>query len=121
MQSMRQVFYWNSLAFSYDPMHVINMISAISAFSKSSLYICKLSVHILLKPTLKHFEHYLSTCEMSAIVWQFEHCLALPFFRIGMKTDPFQSCGIYIYMCVCVCVYIYIYHVNEILCFIIFF
>ena len=24
-------------------------------------------------------------CEMSAIVWQFEHSLALPFFGIGMK------------------------------------
>ena len=30
---------------------------------------------------------------MSAIVWQFEHSLALPFFRIGMKTDLFQSCS----------------------------
>ena len=26
-------------------------------------------------------------CEMSAIVWYFEHSLALPFFVIGMKTD----------------------------------
>ena len=32
-------------------------------------------------------------CEMSAIVWWFEHSLALPFFGIGMKTDLFQSCG----------------------------
>ena len=31
--------------------------------------------------------------EMSAIVQQFEHSLALRFFRIGMKTDLFQSCG----------------------------
>ena len=30
---------------------------------------------------------------MSAIVWQFEHSLALPFFRLGMKTDLFQCCG----------------------------
>ena len=35
----------------------------------------------------------LLTCEMSAIVWSFEHSLALPFFGIGMKTDLFQSCG----------------------------
>ena len=35
----------------------------------------------------------LLACEMSAIVQQFEHCLALPFFGIGMKTDLFQSCG----------------------------
>ena len=30
---------------------------------------------------------------MSAIVQQFEHSLALPFFGIGMKTDLFQSSG----------------------------
>ena len=35
----------------------------------------------------------LLACEMSAIVWQFEYSLALPFFEIGMKTDLFQSCG----------------------------
>ena len=32
-------------------------------------------------------------CEMSAIVWYFEHSLVLPFLGIGMKTDLFQSCG----------------------------
>ena len=31
--------------------------------------------------------------EMSAIVQDFEHSLALPFFGIGMKTHIFQSCG----------------------------
>ena len=35
----------------------------------------------------------LLACEMSAIVQQFKHALALPFFGIGMKTDLFQSCG----------------------------
>ena len=35
----------------------------------------------------------LLACEMSAIVRQFEHALALPFFGVGMKTDLFQSCG----------------------------
>ena len=35
----------------------------------------------------------LLACEMSAIVWQFDHSLTLPFFRVGMKTDLFQSCG----------------------------
>ena len=29
----------------------------------------------------------LLACEMSVIVWQFEHSLALPFFGIGMKTS----------------------------------
>ena len=35
----------------------------------------------------------LLACEMSAILWYFEHSLALPFFGIGMKTDLFQSYG----------------------------
>ena len=35
----------------------------------------------------------LLACEMSAIVRQFEHSLALSFFGIRMKTDLFQSCG----------------------------
>ena len=35
----------------------------------------------------------LLACEMSGIVWQFEHSLALPLFGIWMKTDLFQSCG----------------------------
>ena len=35
----------------------------------------------------------LLTCEISAIMWQFEHSLALPFLWAGMKTDIFQSCG----------------------------
>ena len=35
----------------------------------------------------------LLACEMSTIMWSFEHSLALPFFGIGMKTDLFQSCG----------------------------
>ena len=34
----------------------------------------------------------LLVCEMNAIVWLFDHLLALPFFEIGMKTDFFQSC-----------------------------
>ena len=35
----------------------------------------------------------LLACAMSAILQQFKHCLALPFFGIGMKSDLFQSCG----------------------------
>ena len=44
--------------FSYDPVDVGNLISGSSALSKSSLYIWKFSVHVLLKPSLKDFEHY---------------------------------------------------------------
>ena len=35
----------------------------------------------------------LLACEISTIVWQFEHSLALPFFGIGMKTDIFRPCS----------------------------
>ena len=45
------------LCFLYDPMNVDNLISDYSAFSKLSLHIWKFSVHILLKPSLKDFEH----------------------------------------------------------------
>ena len=76
--------------FLYDPVDVGNLISGSSAFSKSNLYIWKFLVHVLLKPNLEDFEHLLA-CEMSTVVWQCEHSLALPFFGIGMKTDPFQS------------------------------
>ena len=47
--------------FFYDPTNVDNLISGSSAFSKSSLNIWKFSVHILLKPSLKDFEHYLAS------------------------------------------------------------
>ena len=47
--------------FFYDPTDVSNLISGSSAFSKSSLYIWNFSVHILLKPSLKDFEHYFAS------------------------------------------------------------
>ena len=75
--------------FFNDPTYVCNFISGSSAFSKSSLYIWKFSVHVLLKPSLKDLNITLLACEMSAIVRKFEHSLALPFFGIGMKTDLF--------------------------------
>ena len=42
--------------FFNDPVDVGNLISGSSAFSKSSLYIWKLTVHVLLKPALDNFE-----------------------------------------------------------------
>ena len=44
-----------------DPMHVGNLISGSSAFSKSSLNIWKFMIHILLKPGLENFEHYFAS------------------------------------------------------------
>ena len=47
--------------FFYDPVDVGNLISGSSAFSKSSLNIWKFTVHVLLKPGLKNFEHYFAS------------------------------------------------------------
>ena len=44
-----------------DPVDVGNLISASSTFSKYSLYIWKFSVQVLLKPSLKDFEHKLAS------------------------------------------------------------
>ena len=48
-------------SFLYDPMDVGNLISHSSAFSKSSSYIWKLSVHVVLKPSLDNFENDLAS------------------------------------------------------------
>ena len=46
-----------------DPVDVGTLMSGSSAFSKSSLNIRKFSVHVLLKPDLKNFEHYFASVE----------------------------------------------------------
>ena len=42
-----------------DPTDVGNLISGSSAFSKTSLNVWKFMVHVLLKPGLENFEHFL--------------------------------------------------------------
>ena len=44
-----------------DTTGVDNLISSSSAFSKPSLNIWKFAVHVLLKPSLKDFEHYFAS------------------------------------------------------------
>ena len=48
--------------FFSDPVDVGNLISGSSASSKTSLNIWKFIVHVLLKPGLENFEHYLLVC-----------------------------------------------------------
>ena len=57
--------------FFCDPTDVSNLISDFSVFSKSSVYIWKFSVHILWKPSLKDFEHYL------ARMWNEHDCMVV--------------------------------------------
>ena len=47
--------------FFNDSMDVGNLISGSSAFSKSRLSIWKSTVHVLLKPGLENFKHYLTS------------------------------------------------------------
>ena len=48
-------------SFFYDPMDVGNLISGSSAFSRSSLYIWKFYIYILLKSSLTDFECYFAS------------------------------------------------------------
>ena len=62
------VFLECSFFFCY-PTDVGNWISGSSAFSKSILYIWNFLVHILLRPSLKDFEHYLAS------IWNECNCM----------------------------------------------
>ena len=60
--------------FFYYQMHVGNLISGSSAFSKSSLYIWKFLVQVLLKPSMENFEHYFASMWIKGnyvVVWAF--------------------------------------------------
>ena len=54
--------------FFHDPVDVGSLISGSSAFSKTSLNICKFTVHVLLYLTWRILSITLLACEMSAIV-----------------------------------------------------
>ena len=68
--------------FLADPRDVGNMISGSSAFSKSNLNIWKFTVHVLLKPGLESFKHYLAN------VWDECSCVVVwAFFGIAFVWD----------------------------------
>ena len=78
--------------FLYDPPNVGNLISGSFVFSKPSLNIWKFLVHVMLKPHLEDFEHYLTSLGDKyncLVVWTF-FSTAL---GIGTKIDLFQTCG----------------------------
>ena len=57
--------------FFYDPTDAGNLISGSTAFPKSSLYIWKFSVHILLNLGLENFQHYFAS------VWDEYNCVVV--------------------------------------------
>ena len=58
--------------FFHDPADVGNLISGSSVFSKTSLTIWKITVHILLKPGLENFELYFTSmccyCQVASVM-----------------------------------------------------
>ena len=63
--------------FYFDWTDVGNLIFGSSAFSKSSLYIWKFSVHVLLESNLRILNITFLASKMSKILRQFEHSLTL--------------------------------------------
>ena len=59
--SKAEVDVFLELSCFFESPDVGNLISASSAFSKSSLNNWKFSVHVLLKPGLENFEHYFTS------------------------------------------------------------
>ena len=58
--------------FFYDPVNVGNLISDFASFSKPRVYIWKFSAHMQLKPSLKDFEHNLTSMQNEhnrMVVW----------------------------------------------------
>ena len=73
-----------------DPTDVGNLISGSSDFSKMSVNIWKLILHMFLKPGLENFEQYFTSMwdEYNCVrIWAF---FGIAFLLIGMKTDFFQ-------------------------------
>ena len=68
--------------FFYDSMDVGSLISVSSAFSKPSLYIWKFLIQVLLKPSLKDFEHYIASMWNECSCWKVE-----PSFGIALLWD----------------------------------
>ena len=73
--------------FLYDPANVGNLISGSLAFSKSSLYSWKFSVHILLYTSSKNFEYKFASMWKWLQLYISLNILWHWFFGIGMKTD----------------------------------
>ena len=67
----KYMFFREFPCFFYDPADVGNLISGSSAFSKSNLSIWNFSVHILLKSSLKDFEHYFAS------TWKERYCMVV--------------------------------------------
>ena len=55
------MFFMELSCFFDDPADVDNLLSGSSAFSETRLNIWKFLVHVLLKPGMEKFEHYITS------------------------------------------------------------
>ena len=92
-KSIKQMFLWNSLAFSMIQLMLAIWSLVPLTFLKPAWTPGSSQFIYCWSQAWRNLSITLLACEMSAIVWSFEHSLALPFFGIVMKTDLFQSCG----------------------------
>ena len=75
------IFLWSNRCWQFVPLPFLNQV--FTSGSSWFTYCWSLAWRVLSITLL--------VCEMSALVRQFEHSLALPFFGIGMKTDLFLA------------------------------
>ena len=61
LSELQELVFLELSCFFDDSADVGSLISGSSAFSKTSLNIWKLMVHVLLKPGLENFEHYFTS------------------------------------------------------------
>ena len=66
-----EVDFFKLPCFIYGTTKFDNLFSGSSAFSKSGFYFWKFSVHVLLNPNLKDFEHYLPS------MWNKQNCMVV--------------------------------------------
>ena len=80
--------------FFCDTAYVDILISGFSDFSKSSLYIWKLSDHVLLKPSLNDFEHFLANMwnECNCVVVLMFFGFAILFLLLLLLKDNCWNC-----------------------------
>ena len=83
-------FFLELSCFFHDPADVGNLISCSSAFPKTSLNILKFTFHILLKPGLENFEHYMKPIRLINFVLSSvaQSCLTLCDPRDGSPPVP---------------------------------
>ena len=85
------IIFKRSCCFDY-PTDVGNLISGSSAFSKARFNIWKFLVHVLLKPSLKNFDHCLLACDEHncMVVWMFKHsngCLNILWHCLSLELE----------------------------------